>query len=100
MPEAATEFLNYGVLGAVTCLLLGAVLYLFRELRASEKARLTDMQPVVVALESNARTLAAIATATENRTRSSDAIAESVKFLTQELEHLERTVHALERRSP
>ena len=100
MSEAVSQiFLAYGLIGAVALILAFSTVFLFRELRASEKSRLDDMRPVITALESNARTLAAIATATENRTRSSDAISESVKLLTQEVEHLQKAISDLERRA-
>ncbi len=107
MPDGITEvYLQYGVLGVTVLVMAGVIFVLYRdlkasekELRATEKARVEDVRPVVTALEANARAQAAMTVALDNRSRASDSIAAGLSQVTTELEHLQKAVDSLERRS-
>lgn len=107
MPEdLAGIYLQYGVLGGTVIGMAAVILVLYRdlrscekELRSCEKDRVNDVRPVVVAIEASARALAAMTVAMDNRSRASDAIAAALAQVTAELEHVQKTVDSLERRS-
>lgn len=94
----AETFLSLGWPGALILILMGALGYVFRELRLSERGRREDAQQMMAALNSLSKTNATVAAAMENASRSVEAAATNLAVNTRELEHLHDAVRDMGRR--
>lgn len=91
--EAGKQLLTQGVLGVLCLLLLAALVYVYREMRACDKARFSELERIIdartgieKALNANTLALEANNKASEARTRASEEIAREVAGLRQEVE--------------
>ena len=89
--EAGKAFLTQGILGALVLILLGAVVFLYREGRASDQKRFDELQKIIEARETvakalgmNSLALEANNKAMEARTRATEEMAREVAALRQE----------------
>ena len=90
--EAGKAFLTQGILGSLVLILLGAVVFLYRESRSTDQKRFEELQKIIDARESVAKALNTNSLALEAnnrsmdlRTRATEEMAREVAELRQEL---------------
>lgn len=98
MEELATEagkvFLTQGILGALAVILLGAVVFLYRERSKCDDRRFEELSKILEARESIARALNANSLALEANNKAMEARTRTSEDMVREITELRRIVES------
>jgi hypothetical protein len=95
--EAGKAFLTQGILGSLVLILLGAVVFLYREGRGSDQKRFEELQKIIDAREQVAKALNMNSLALEANNRAMDARTRATEEMAKEIETLRREIENAER---
>jgi replicative DNA helicase len=90
--EAGKAFLTQGILGSLVLILLGAVVFLYREGRGSDQKRFEELQKIIDAREQVAKALNMNSLALEANNRAMDARTRATEEMAKEIETLRREI--------
>ncbi len=90
--EAGKAFLTQGILGSPELILLGAVVFLYREGRGSDQKRFEELQKIIDARESIAKALNMNSLALEANNKAMEARTLATQEMAKEVANLRREI--------
>ena len=91
--EAGKQFLTQGILGTLCIILFGTIVYLYRDKKTCEAARLAELERMIEAREALAKALAANTLALEANNKASEARMQATEDIAREVADLKQTIH-------